>query len=115
MNRNQFILVLLALAIVGGAGLVLLKRNQDTWAVHEVKVGDKALPDFPINTIAAIHVKGAVDFSIVHSNGVWCVPDRYNYPANFSMVSDFLLKIRDLKVIQSDVIGASQFPRLNLN
>jgi len=115
MNRNQFILVLLALAIVGGAGLVLLKHNQQNWAVHEAKVGDKALPDFPLNSIAAIHVKGAMDFSILRSNGVWCVPDRYNYPANFPMISDFLMKIRDLKVIQSDVIGPSQFPRLSLN
>lgn len=115
MNRNQFILVLLALAIVGGAGLVLVKRNQETWTIHEAKAGDKALTDFPVNAVAAIHVKGALDFTIVHTNGLWCVPERYNYPANFSMISDFLLKIRDLKVIQSDVIGPSQFPRLNLN
>lgn len=115
MNRKQFFMVLLALAIVGGAGLVLLKRNQQTWTVREAKVGDKALPDFPVNSIASIHVKGTVDFNVVRTNGLWRVPERQDYPANFAMISDLLLKIKDAKVLQSDVIGPSQLARLDLN
>jgi hypothetical protein len=115
MSRKQFFLVLLALAIVGGAGLVLLKRDQQTWAANEAKVGDVILPGFSINSVESIHVKGVVDFNLLHTNGIWRVDERYNYPANFARVSDLLIKIRDLKVVQSDLIGPSQLPRLYLN
>jgi hypothetical protein len=115
MNRKQFFLILLALAIVGGAGLVLLKRDEQTWTANEAKVGDIILPGFSINNVESIHVKGFVDFNLVHTNGIWRVDERYNYPANFARISDLLLKIRDLKVVQSDLIGPSQLPRLCLN
>jgi Domain of unknown function (DUF4340) len=116
MNRKQFVMVLLALAIVGGACLVLLHRNHQSWMVHEAKVGDKVLPGFQMNSVAKIHVEGAgADFNIVHSNDVWCVRDRDNYPADFALIRDFLFKVRDLKVVQSDLIGANELARLDLD
>ena len=115
MNRKQFFLVLLALAIVGGAGLVLAKRDQQSWTAHEAKVGDNILTNFPVNNVEAIHVKGVDDFNLVHTNGIWRVRERNDYPANFARISDLLLKVRDLKVVQSDLIGPSQLPRLSLS
>lgn len=115
MNRKQFIMVLAALAIVGGAGLVLVHRNQKDWMVHEAKVGDKILPGLQINDVAAIHVQGdGNDFTVIHTNGVWRVRERDDYPADFALIRDFLLKVRDLKVVQSDVIGPSELARLDL-
>lgn len=115
MNRKQFLLVLLALVIIGSAGLVLAKRDQQTWTVPEAKVGDNILPNFPFNNVEFIHVKGVVDFNLAHTNGIWRVRERNDYPANFGRISDLLLKIRDLKVVQSDLVGPSQLPRLSLN
>ena len=115
MNRKQFIFVLLALAFIGGSGLILFKRNKQTWAVHEAKVGDKALPGFRFNDVAAIHVKGFDDFNIVRRDGIWRIPERMDYPANFSVVSDLLLKIKDLKVVQSEIIGPSLLARVDLD
>lgn len=116
MNRKQFLMVLLALAIVGGAGLVLLHSNQRSWMVHEAKVGDKLLPGFQMNDVAAIHVRGNdTDFTIVHSNDLWCVSERANYPADFALIRDLLFKVRDLKVVQSDVIGSNELARLALD
>ena len=114
MNRKQFCLVLLALAIIGGAGLVLLKHNRNSWETHEAKVGDKVLPAFPINNVARIHVRGDSDFTVARTNGLWCVLERNNYPADFALISDLLMKLRDLKVMQSDIVGPSQLGRLGL-
>ncbi|HEY1786537.1 MAG TPA: DUF4340 domain-containing protein [Verrucomicrobiae bacterium] len=116
MNRKQFLIVMLALAIVGGAGLVLAHRNEHAWKLHEVKAGDLVLPGFPINDVAAIHVQGdGEDFNVVHTNDVWRVRERENYPADFGLIRDFLFKIRDLKVVQSDLIGPSELARLDLD
>jgi LPXTG-motif cell wall-anchored protein len=41
MNRKQLILLLVALAVIGGAGLVLLKRNQKSWTESEAQIGQK--------------------------------------------------------------------------
>ena len=114
MNRKQFFLVLLSLAVIGGAGLVLANRNRQSWAVREAKAGDKVLPNFQINDVAVIHVRVNSDFNVVHTNGLWRVRERDDYPADFALVSDLLLKIRDLKVVQSDIIGPSQLGRLGL-
>lgn len=116
MNRKQFLTVLLALAIVGGAGLVLIHRNQRLWTDHEAKAGDLVLPGFQINDVAVIHVQGAgEDFNVVHTNAVWRVGERDNYPADFALIRDFLFKVRDLKVVQSDVIGPPELARLELD
>jgi hypothetical protein len=109
-------MVLLALAVVGGAGLVLLHRNQQVWMVHEARVGDKVLPGLQINDVAVIHIQGnGADFNVIHTNDVWRVSERNNYPADYALIRDFLLKIKGLKVVQSDVIGPSELARLNLD
>ncbi len=116
MNRKQFFFVLLALALIGGAGLVLLRRNQESWTAREAKVGDKVLPNFRINDVAEIHVKGVgADFTVARTNGIWRVRERDNYPADFALISDLLLKMRDMKVMQSDIVGPSQLSRLGLS
>ena len=115
MNRKQFIMVLAALAIVGGAGLVLIHRNQNAWMGHEAKAGDRVLPGFRMNDVTLIHVQSdGGDFNVIHTNDIWRVRERDDYPADFPLVRDFLLKIRDLKVVQSDLIGQSELSRLDL-
>ena len=115
MSRKQFIFVLLALCIIGGAGLALFKHNQKAWNVREAKVGEFVIPDFHPNDVAAIHIKWQSDFRVVRTNGLWRVPDRYDYPANFNQVSELLLDIKKLKVMQSEVVGQSLRARVDLD
>ena len=91
MNRKQLILLLLVLAIIGGAGLVLLNRNKESWAEPEAKMGEKVLPNFQPNAVAAIHIKGGSDLNLVHKNDIWRVQERDDYPANFHQISDMLI------------------------
>lgn len=114
MTRRQLLIILIALAIVGTAGLILVKRGKETWAVREAKAGDKVLPDFRYNDVAAIRIKGATEFNIVQHEGVWRVPERNNYPANYQQIRNLLFKIREIKVVQSEHVGPSQLPRVEL-
>lgn len=115
MNRKQFVLVLLALCIIGGAGLALFKRKQKTWNVREAKVGELVFPTFRPNDVAAIHVKNSRDFWLVRTNGAWRVPARYNYLANHEQINALLLEMKQLKVMQSEIIGPSLRGRVDLN
>ena len=114
MNRKQLTLIFLALAILGGAGLVLTHRNGASWSVPQGKMGQKLFPNFPINDVAAIHFKSAAELHLVTKDGTWRVQERGDYPANFSQISDLLIKLSDLKISQSEPIGSSQLARMEL-
>ncbi|HZI33746.1 MAG TPA: DUF4340 domain-containing protein, partial [Candidatus Binatia bacterium] len=47
-------------------------------------------------------------------NDLWRVAERSDYPADFSKISDLMLKLADLKVVQSEQIGPSQLGRFEL-
>jgi hypothetical protein len=115
MNRNQLILLVVVLVILGGAGLVLVKHNQESWAAPEGKAGQKLFPKYQVNDVATIHIEGdGSDLHLVHKDDGWKVKERDDYPANFTQISELLIKMGDLKVAQSDGIGAAQLGRMHL-
>jgi hypothetical protein len=114
MNRKQFIILLLALAVISAAGFVVLNRHKQSWTVREAKVGEKLLPNFRPNDVSAIHIKAAVDLNIENKDGLWHVRERGNYPANYDHIKNLLVRIKDIKIVQSDEIGPSQRSRVEL-
>ena len=78
-------------------------------------MGDKVLPDFRPNDVAAIHIKGGSEINLVHKNDLWRVAERNDYPANFGKISDLLIKLQDLKVMEAETVGPSQLARVNLD
>jgi hypothetical protein len=114
MNKKQFSILLVALAVIGTAGLLVVKRHKESWNVSEAKVGQKLLPNFRPNEVAAIHIKAEVDLNIENKDGAWRVRERGNYPANYEHIKSLLVRMKDIKVVQSDEIGPSQRPRVEL-
>ncbi|HEV7925031.1 MAG TPA: DUF4340 domain-containing protein, partial [Verrucomicrobiae bacterium] len=108
------ITLLVALAIVGGACLILLQRHQQSWTEAESQIGQKLFKDYKVNDIAAIHIKGDTDLTLERKDNGWRVQQRGDYPANVTQIKELLLKMGDLKVVQSGEIGASQLARMHL-
>ena len=115
MNRKQFIILLVLVAVLGAAGLVIHQRGQQSWHSAGQSIGQKLLPDFPVNDIAQITVKsGTSQLNLARRDNVWSVAERGNYPANFSRISELLLKFSDLKIAQVEEIGPSQLGRFEM-
>jgi hypothetical protein len=114
MNRKQLIMLLVVLAVLGGAALMLLKRHQQSFTDSEAQIGHKLLNNFQMNDVAAIHIKGDTELNLDKKDGRWRVQERGGYPANFSQISELLIKMGDLKVAQSEPIGPSQLGRMHL-
>jgi len=114
MNRKQLITLLALVAIIGGAGLVLLKKKDESWSGSDTKLGQKLLEKFQVNDVARIHIKADKDVNLVKKDDLWRVEERGDYPANYSSISDFLIKAADLKIAQVEPIGESQLERLEL-
>jgi hypothetical protein len=115
MNRKQFVILLVFVILLGGAGLVLHRRESASWTPVNSAAGRKLLGNFPVNDVTRIAIlQGSNQVNLVKQNDQWRVREREGYPASFPRISEFLLKARDLKIVQSDRVGASQWARLDL-
>ncbi len=115
MNRKQLAILLVLVIVLGGAGLVLRKKQSASWTGGDQSIGKKPLSDLAINDVTHISLKQDTnELNLVKKDDLWRVRERHDYPANYSEISDFLLKVRDLKIVQSEKAGPSQLPRLAL-
>lgn len=115
MNRKQFVILLAAVLVVGGAGLLVHQRSDESWHSGGAVLGEKLLPNLPVNDVAQITIKsGAEQLTLERQNNLWRVHERADYPANFSQISELLIKMGDLKVVQNEDVGPSQLGRFEL-
>ncbi len=115
MNRKQFLtLVVLGLA-VGGLGVYFYNKKKESFTQSSFQTGQKVLSNFPLNDIAQLHVKTATnEVNLARGAEGWTVKERWNYPANFSEISELLRKMWELKPVQEVEVGKSQYGRLEL-
>lgn len=115
MTRKQFFILILALVVLGGAGLVLFWQDYSAYRETGAKIGAKLLPDLKIADVAAIRLQDAKSaVTLARTENAWVVKERGGYQADFNAISDFMLKLIELKVTQSEQVAAKLHPRLNL-
>ena len=115
MNRKQFVILLVLVVVLGAWGVNRLRKQTSSWSGGGAGVGQKLLGEFAVNDVAQISIaQGVNQVTLIKTNDLWRVAQRGDYPANFSEISSLLLKLKDLKVVQIEKIGASQLPRLEL-
>jgi hypothetical protein len=115
MNRKQFLILLAALVVLGGAGLLLIRQDIADYRASGAKIGAKLLPSLRIADVAEVRLQDAKNqVTLVRKEKTWAVEERGGYPASFQEISDLLIKLVELKVTQSEQVGASLYPRLEL-
>ena len=114
MNSKQLLWLLATACGVVILG-VMFTRIADRSTAPAAGVNRPLLPDFPVNDIETVIVTGATGTGEVHKkNGIWCVPARNDYPANFNAVSRLLTEMSEMTAIQMVQAGESQYGRLKL-
>lgn len=115
MNRKQFFILLVAVIVIGLAGLHVYRQHNNSWSGGGMAIGQKLLPDLPVNDVAQVSIKsGTNDVTLARQNNIWAVRERNGYPANFSQISQMLMKFADLKIAQTQDVGPSQLGRFEL-
>lgn len=115
MNRNQFLILLALVLVLGGWGLNQWRKQSSSWSGGGTAIGQKLLGEFAVNDVTQIAIKhGTNELTLAKKNDLWRVVQRADYPANFGEISGLLLKLKDLKVVQTEAVGPSQLPRLTL-
>jgi hypothetical protein len=115
MNRNQSTLLIFLLVVVGLAGLMIYNKRNDYSGAGNPVIGKKLLGEFPVNDVARISIKGSTnELNLAKKDGSWRVRERNDYPANYGEISESLLKLKDLKITQSEKVDPSQLARFGL-
>lgn len=115
MNRKQFVIVLIVLGVLGAIGLGLVWQDIAVYRASGAKIGAKLLPKLKIVDVAQVRLQDAKhEVTLVRQEQQWVVQERGGYPASFQEISDLLIKLAELKVTQSEQVGASLWPRVDL-
>lgn len=115
MNRNQLTLLIVLGLAIGGIALLISRRDAASFQSSAPQLGRKLLPNFPLNDVAQIAIKQSTNELVLNrTDEDWKVRERYDYPAKFSTVGDFLRKVWDLKAVRTEQVGPSQLSRLEL-
>jgi hypothetical protein len=114
-GRGLAILIVLAL-VLGGGALLLHQQQRGREASNVSTLGQPVLKDLKAADIAAIRIAApGGTLSIAHKDGRWTIAERDGFPADLEKVRAFVLKAIELKVGQSEPIGAGDRARLGLN
>ncbi|HVU08661.1 MAG TPA: DUF4340 domain-containing protein [Verrucomicrobiae bacterium] len=115
MNRKQFIILIVLVVVIGGAAWRHHHDQTASWNNSNPQLGGKLLGNFQVNDVAQIRIaQGENEVVLLKTNDLWRVGERGNYPADFSKISQFLIKLGDLKIVQTMEAGPSQWARLDL-
>ena len=115
MNRKQFLLMLVAVAVLGGAGLAMFWQELSGYKESGARIGAKVLPELKAADATEIRLKDAKnEVTLVSKGGSWSVKERGGYPADVGEISELLAKLVEAKIVQSESVGASLYSRLNL-
>jgi uncharacterized protein DUF4340 len=115
MNRKQVVSLIIALIVIGGAGLLVYKNRTKSWEASGAQLGGKVVKDFPMNDVEQIRIKQhAGEVHLVKKSDLWVLQERNGYPANFGNISDFVKKVWELKVARPMPVAEKQLARLEL-
>ncbi len=114
MNKKQLIFILIAAVVVVAAGIIALNQKQESWNTGD-NLDRNVLPGFPVNDIAKVVIaEDQGEVVLQKKNDKWRVVQRYDYPAKFETLRDFLRNLHELKAAQIPAVGESQYGRLKL-
>ena len=115
MNRKTFLILLVLLLVLGGAGLALFWQDLGVWRSAGSKIGSKPFEKLAVSQVAQIRLfDGTNEATLALKDGRWVVRQRGDYSASVQEIGDLLVKLPDWKVVQTENVGASLLPRLNL-
>ncbi|HEX2825239.1 MAG TPA: DUF4340 domain-containing protein [Burkholderiales bacterium] len=115
MNRKQFLILVVVLLVLGGVGLAMFWENISEYRASQQRIGAKLLSELKVADVAQLELQDAKDkVTLKRQDNGWIVVERGNYPADFKAISDLIIKLIDLKVVQADQVGESLLPRVEL-
>ena len=115
MNRKQFLVLLAAAALLAAAGAGIIFSDRSDWKSADPGAGRKVVPGLQISEVAEIAIRKAEgELHLVKGAGGWTVRERADFAADTDRVAELLVKLAELKALQSESLPENQRARLQL-
>jgi len=116
MNARAVLVLVVLLAILGGGALIYLHQENAERPGNVASLGKPLLPDLKAADIASIRIaQPNATLTLQRKDDGWVIVERRGFPADVSKVRDFVIKVLELKVGQSEPIGEKDRARLNVD
>lgn len=116
MNARVAAILVVLLAVLGGAALLYQHEERGRRPDNVGTLGRTLLKDLQAADIAAIRiVEPKATLTVQRKDDRWVIAERADFPADFAKVREFVLKVIGLKVGQSEPLGEKDRARLNLD
>jgi Domain of unknown function (DUF4340) len=115
MSRKQFLVVLAVLLALAAAAAALVFSDGEGWRRGDARAGQKLVPDLRIADVAEIAMRdGSAVLHLARADHGWVVRERADFPADVERIGELLLKVADLRAVQTERLPESQRARLQL-
>ena len=116
MNARFALILVVLLAVLGGAALVFQHQERARRPDNVGTLGRTLFTDLKAADIAAIRIaEPKATLTLQRKDDGWVIAEREGFPADLSKVREFVLKAIGLKVGQSEPLGEKDRARLNLD
>ena len=116
MNRRIAGILLVLLAVLGGAALLYYNQERARRPANVATLGRPLLQDLKVAEVAAIRiVEPKATLTLERKEERWSIAERGGFPADLAKVREFLINAIGLKVGQSEPLGEKDRARLNLD
>jgi hypothetical protein len=115
MSRKQFLLVLAALAVLAAAAGGVALSDRSAWTGADSRAGQKAIAGLRISDVAEVAIRDSSgELHLVRGQAGWSVRERADFPADTDRIAGLLVKLAEMKIVQSEPLAEAQRVRLNL-
>jgi hypothetical protein len=116
MNARFALVLVVLLAVLGGAALVFYQQERGRQAGNIGTLGQPVLKNLQAADVASIRiVEPKAALTVQRQDERWIIPERGAFPADLGKVREFVVQALSLKVGQSEPIGEKDRARLNLD
>ena len=116
MNARVAAILVVLLAVLGGAALLYQREQGARRPDNAATLGRTLLKDLQAADIAAIRiVEPKATLTVQRKDDRWVIAERADFPADTGKVREFVLKVIGLKIGQSEPLGEKDRARLNLD
>lgn len=114
MKSKHIIILLTICCVLAVITFFIFNKNSNT--NQQAKLGEKLFDNLQVNDVAKITIN-SIDGTVIlkKDQSLWSVDNRFNYPADFSKITDLAIKLKELKIGRSFNASEDIISRLSLH
>jgi hypothetical protein len=103
------------LVVLAAAGAAVVVSDRSGWQSADSRAGQRVVAGLRISEVAEIAIRDAAgELHLVRGETGWSVRERAAFAADTDRIGELLVKLAELKIVQSEALPESQRARLEL-